>query len=316
MSMRRVVFGLGSNLGGRFSMLRAAHDLFAYAFDGNVTDARVRITKPVGPVQPDFANCAVLVRSDAPPEALLSIALRLEDKLGRERTVRWGPRTIDVDVLWIEGETHASESLVVPHARLMERGFALAPLVELVPEARDPRDDRRYRDVLASLGNGGGNGGDGEASFALGEGFETIEVLDHTADEGFDVRAIDRADLLAGCAEALGNTMVHRTSVRPLRVLPVEASAPEGAEGFVDDCERMHAWLAEVLFTLDARRFAARRVCVTEDGPRWVRGMILGEPLDEGRHEVGTAVKAITYHDMRVEQSGDDGWEARVIVDV
>jgi len=153
-------------------------------------------------------------------------------------------------------------------------------------------------------------------SFALGEGFETIEVLDHTADEGFDVRAIDRADLLAGCAEALGNTMVHRTSVRPLRVLPVEASAPEGAEGFVDDCERMHAWLAEVLFTLDARRFAARRVCVTEDGPRWVRGMILGEPLDEGRHEVGTAVKAITYHDMRVEQSGDDGWEARVIVDV
>ncbi|MBL8683081.1 MAG: 2-amino-4-hydroxy-6-hydroxymethyldihydropteridine diphosphokinase [Myxococcales bacterium] len=311
MSMRRVVFGLGSNLGGRFSMLRAAHDLFAYAFDGNVTDARVRITAPVGPVQPDFANCAVLVRSDAPPEALLSIALRLEEKLGRERSVRWGPRTIDVDVLWIEGEAHESESLIVPHARLRERTFALAPLVELAPDASDPRDGAIYQQILRDIAPN-----EPDAGYELRDGFDTIEVLDHTADEGFDVKAIDRADLLAGCAEALGNTMVHRSSVRPVRVLPVEARAAEDAEGFSDDSERMHAWLAEVLYTLDAKRFAARRVCVTDDGPRSVRGLILGEPLDESRHEVGTAVKAITYHDMRVGPVGDDRWEARVIVDV
>lgn len=311
MSMRRVVFGLGSNLGGRFSMLRAAHDLFAYAFDGNVTDARVRITAPVGPVQPDFANCAVLVRSDAPPEALLSIALRLEEKLGRERSVRWGPRTIDVDVLWIEGETHESESLIVPHARLRERTFALVPLVELAPDASDPKDGAIYQQILSTIDNATRDDG-----VELREAFDTTEVLDHTADEGFEVTALDRADLLAGCAEALGNTMVHRSSVRPVRVLPIEARVPDGAESFADDCERMHAWLAEVLYTLDAKRFAARRVCVIDDGPRSVRGLILGEPLDEGRHEVGTAVKAITYHDMRVAPSGDNRWEARVIVDV
>ena len=89
--MRRVVFGLGSNLGGRLSMLRAAYTLLAYAFDGRVEPSRVRWTAPVGPPQPTFANAAVLAHTDAPPEALLSIALRVEARLGRVRTQRWGP---------------------------------------------------------------------------------------------------------------------------------------------------------------------------------------------------------------------------------
>ncbi len=310
MTMRRVVFGLGGNLGGRFSMLRATHDLFAYAFDGHVRDSRVRITAPVGPAQPDFANAAVLVRSDAPPEALLSLAMRIEEKLGRKRAERWGPRTIDVDVLWAEGESHESESLVLPHARLRERAFALAPLLDLVPDATDPRDGARYSDVLAALERGPDDGG-----VELCEGFSTVEVMDHTADEGFEVTAIDRADLLAAAAEALGNVIVHRASVKPLRVLHVEAIAPS-AEGFSDDSERMFTWLGEVLYTLDAKRFSARRVCVLEDGEAVVRGMILGEPLDESKHDVGTAVKAITYHDMRVGPTQRGPWEARVIVDV
>jgi 2-amino-4-hydroxy-6-hydroxymethyldihydropteridine diphosphokinase len=309
--MRRVVFGLGSNLGGRFSMLRAAHDLFAYGFDGHVRDSRVRLTAPVGPPQPDFANAAILLRTDAPPEALLSIAMRIEEKLGRVRRERWGPRTIDVDVLWSEGETLSTDALSLPHPRLRERTFALEPLVELVPDAVDPRDGARYADVLASLASPAKS----LVDYEIGEGFFTREVMDHTADEGFTVSAFDRADALAACAEALADVMVHRTSVKPLRVLSVEASAGS-SEGFSDDCERLYAWLAEVLYTLDAKRFAARRVCVLEDGPTLVRGLILGEPLETERHDVGTAVKAITWHDMRLEATPEGPWEARVIVDV
>jgi 2-amino-4-hydroxy-6-hydroxymethyldihydropteridine diphosphokinase len=314
MTMRRVVFGLGSNLGGRFSMLRAAHDLFAYAFDGHVQSSRVRVTVPVGPAQPDFLNAAVLVRSDAPPEALLSMAMRIEEKLGRERSVRWGPRTIDVDVLWAEGETHASESLSLPHARLRERAFALAPLLDVCPDAVDPRDGARYRAVYDGLAQPSIEG-----PYALGEGFSTDEVMDHTADEGFVVRALDRADLLAGAAEALANIIVHRSSVRPVRVMPVTVESAS-SEGFADDEERMFSFLSEVLYLLDARRFAARRVCVLEDSERVVRAQILGEPLDEAKHEVGTAVKAITYHDMTIGpcERGANGEQrsARVIVDV
>lgn len=308
--MRRVVFGLGSNLGGRVSMLRAAFDLLAYAFEGNVRESRVRRTTAVGPPQPDFENAAVLATCDAPPEALLSIALRIEEKLGRTRTTRWGPRTIDVDLLWIDGESYESDVLTVPHARLRERAFALAPLVELAPDARDPRDGARYSDALSSLGTSSAG-----SPRALGEAFDTVVVLDHTADEGFEVRAADRADLLAAAAEALAHGMVHRASVRPLRVLPVEAKAPS-EEGFDDDSERMFTWLGEVLYTLDAKRFAARRICVLDDGASTVRGLVLGEPLDASKHDLRTAVKAITYHDMRVRRLDDERWEARVIVDV
>lgn len=294
-------------------MLRAAHDLFAYAFDGNVWDSRVRLTTPVGPAQPDFCNAAILVRTDAPPEALLSIAMRIEQQLGRVREERWGPRTIDVDVLWIEGESYESDSLVVPHARLRERAFALAPLLDVAPDASDPRTGESYSAILALQGDK-----PLEGPYALDGAFDTVEVLDHTADEGFVVTALDRADLLAASAEALGNIIVHRSSVRPMRVLPVSVDAPEGGWEYSED--RLYGWLSEVLFTLDARRFAARRVCVLEDSDERVRGLLLGEPLDESRHEVGTAVKAITYHDMSISQCerGPRGEQvrARVIVDV
>lgn len=314
MTMRRVVFGLGSNLGGRFSMLRAAHDLFAYAFDGHVQDSLVRITAPVGPAQPDFLNAAVLVRSDAPPEALLSMAMRIEEKLGRERTVRWGPRTIDVDVLWADGEAHQSESLQLPHARLRERAFALAPLLDLCPDAVDPTDNSSYRSALDALAQPAIEG-----PYVLGDGFASQEVMDHTADEGFVVRALDRADLLAASAEALANIIVHRASVRPVRVLPVHVEA-SSVEGFADEEERMFSFLSEVLYLLDAKRFAARRVCILEDSERVVKALLLGEPLNEAKHEVGTAVKAITYHDMTIApcERGANGEQrsARVIVDV
>jgi 2-amino-4-hydroxy-6-hydroxymethyldihydropteridine diphosphokinase len=97
-----------------------------------------------GPPQPDFLNAAALVTYEGEPEALLGALLAIERRLGRRRGgERYGPRTIDLDILWIEGRTVDTEELVVPHPRLLERAFALLPLLELVPEARDPRSGER-----------------------------------------------------------------------------------------------------------------------------------------------------------------------------
>ncbi|MDP3274370.1 MAG: 2-amino-4-hydroxy-6-hydroxymethyldihydropteridine diphosphokinase [Deltaproteobacteria bacterium] len=308
---RSVVFGLGSNVGSRVAFLRAAAQLFSEAFHGDVRVAQVRLTEPVGPAQPDFANTALLVRTEARPEDLLALALRIEEKLGRVRTQRWGPRTIDVDVLWVEGEVHQSETLSIPHARLHERAFALAPLLELCPDAVDPRTGG----ALAAFLRGcvdvqRGSPQAWEAQFA------TREITDHTADQGFEVTALDRADLLAGCAEALAHTMVRPVGVRMPRMLAIEAASPSGQD-FADDDERMVTWLSEVLFRLDSDRFAARRVCVVQDGPRVIKGFALGEPLDVLRHECATHVKAVTWHDLHVGPSANgESWLGRVIVDV
>lgn len=295
-------------------MLRAAHDLLGYAFDGQVQSSLVRVTAPVGPAQPDFLNAAVLVRSDALPEELLSIAMRIEEKLGRERSVRWGPRTIDVDVLWVEGETYATEVLSLPHVRLRERAFALAPLLDVCPDAVDPTDGTPYRVVYDGLVQPSIEG-----PYALGDGFATDDVMDHTAGKGFVVRALDRADLLAAAAEALANIMVHRSSVWPVRVLPVTVESAS-SHGFANDEERMLAFLREVRNLLDVKRFAARRVCVLEDGERVVKALLLGEPLDETRHQVRSEVKAIACHEVTIGpcERGAHGerLSARVIVDV
>jgi 2-amino-4-hydroxy-6-hydroxymethyldihydropteridine diphosphokinase len=105
--------------------------------------SRVYETAPVGgPPQPPFLNAAILVESSLSPRALLSELLRIEVELGRVRgagEVRFGPRTVDLDVLWIEGIVHDERDLVVPHPRMLERAFALVPLLDVAPGAIDPR---------------------------------------------------------------------------------------------------------------------------------------------------------------------------------
>jgi 2-amino-4-hydroxy-6-hydroxymethyldihydropteridine diphosphokinase len=103
------------------------------------------VTAPVGgPPQPEYFNAAARVAFDGEPEALLDALLAIEARLGRVRAERNGPRTIDLDVLWIEGVAHQSARLEVPHPRLRERAFALVPLLEVAPGARDPRSGETY----------------------------------------------------------------------------------------------------------------------------------------------------------------------------
>lgn len=113
-------------------------------------------TAPVGgPVQGDYINAALLVHTDRSAQALLHAALQIEQRHGRVRGERFGPRTLDVDLLWIEGEQVQQEALTVPHARLYERAFALAPLLEVAPDACDPATGRWLRCWMDELDTSG-----------------------------------------------------------------------------------------------------------------------------------------------------------------
>lgn len=131
---RRVYFGIGSNLGDRAAHLQAAVDGLSAAGLAVAGLSAVYETAPVGgPEQPDYLNAVVAVDTDLDAHRLLTVALALEDGEHRERVERWGPRTLDVDLLLV-GDEHLSEpDLVVPHPRLLERGFVLAPLRDLAP---------------------------------------------------------------------------------------------------------------------------------------------------------------------------------------
>jgi 2-amino-4-hydroxy-6-hydroxymethyldihydropteridine diphosphokinase len=128
--------GLGSNLGDRLAHLQAAVDgLAATAGVRVVALSRVYETAPVGgPAQGDYLNAVVAVDTALDARALLGVAQTLEHHEGRVRGVRWGPRTLDVDVLLAGEERVAEPDLVVPHPRLAERAFVLVPLADVAPE--------------------------------------------------------------------------------------------------------------------------------------------------------------------------------------
>jgi len=129
---------LGSNLGDRAAMLRRAVDAVA-ALPGTSVErlSDVYETRPWGPVpQPDFLNLAAAISTTLGPEELLRGLQAIEAALGRVRTVRWGPRTIDVDIL-LYGDIHmATPELTLPHPRMLERAFVLVPLAEIAPDLR------------------------------------------------------------------------------------------------------------------------------------------------------------------------------------
>jgi 2-amino-4-hydroxy-6-hydroxymethyldihydropteridine diphosphokinase len=139
----RAVVGLGANLGDRLATMRAAVGQLARAARVEKT-SRVYAAAPLGPPQPEFLNAAALVAYQGQPEQLLDVLLAIEVGLGRRRREKWGPRTIDLDLLWAEGLVLESARLAVPHPGLKTRAFALIPLLELVPDAADPRTGDRY----------------------------------------------------------------------------------------------------------------------------------------------------------------------------
>jgi len=109
-------------------------------------------TEPVGVLdQPWFLNAVVEGETALAPEALLQACRATEIDAGRERVVRFGPRTLDVDVLWYDGRVVDLPDLQIPHPRMHERRFVLVPLTEIAPTLTDPRSGTPYAELLTRL---------------------------------------------------------------------------------------------------------------------------------------------------------------------
>lgn len=148
---RRYVVGLGANLGDRMATLQSAVE--GLRGTGSVCAVSALYeSAAVGPPQPDYLNAAVLLESVLSPRNLLEGLFRIERAHGRERRERWGPRTLDLDLLFSPGLTLREDGLTLPHAELSRRAFALAPLLDVAPDAREPVSGALYADLFAALG--------------------------------------------------------------------------------------------------------------------------------------------------------------------
>lgn len=145
--------GLGSNLGDREENLRRALEMM----DGLPGTRVLRVsslyrTEPVGVTdQPEFLNLAVELETELEPKALLISLQKIEDDLGRVRQVRWGSRTIDLDIIYYGDRIVEEPKLEVPHPRANQRAFVLEPLAEIAPDLVDPVTGRSVKEMLEEL---------------------------------------------------------------------------------------------------------------------------------------------------------------------
>ena len=152
----RAVLALGSNQGDRLATMQGAVDALAGTPGLTVLAVSpVYETDPVGgPEQPDYLNAVALVQTDLAPRALLERSLAVEAAFGRVRDVRWGPRTLDVDVVAVGDRRVDEPDLVVPHPRAAERAFVLVPWLDVDHTAELPGRGR-VDDLLAAVDRSG-----------------------------------------------------------------------------------------------------------------------------------------------------------------
>jgi 2-amino-4-hydroxy-6-hydroxymethyldihydropteridine diphosphokinase len=149
--MARVFVGVGSNIGDRSAYLQKALDAIGLLPSTTVIQSSsVYETSPVGNHdQPRFLNAVIELSTSLLPGELLKRLQRIEKDLGRTKTVHWGPRTIDLDILLYDDRVIISKGLTIPHPRLEERRFVLVPLVELDPAVVHPVEHKRMDEILA-----------------------------------------------------------------------------------------------------------------------------------------------------------------------
>ncbi len=147
-----VYVGLGSNEGDREAHLVAALTALSRIDAVAVLGCSPLFdSAPVGPPQPRFLNAVVALECGLPPQRLLVILQQIEKDLGRRREVRWGPRTIDLDILFWEGQVVADPHLQVPHLEMHKRRFVLEPLAELAPDLLHPVLGVTVKELLGKL---------------------------------------------------------------------------------------------------------------------------------------------------------------------
>lgn len=134
--LTRAYLSLGSNLGNRIENINQAIERISAIHGVRLVNVSAYYeTSPVGYLdQPDFVNCAVGIEADISPGQLLKSTMEIENEMGRMRSIRWGPRVIDIDILLYGEIKICHDNLVIPHPRMTERGFVMVPLAEIAPD--------------------------------------------------------------------------------------------------------------------------------------------------------------------------------------
>ena len=151
-----VFIGIGANIGPvRENFARALRSMEKYARVLAVSS--LYESDPVGPQdQPKFTNAVVKAETELSPFELLDHLKAIEKEIGRKKTKRWGPRVIDLDIIFYGDLVISTDSLVIPHPRAHERRFVLEPLLEIEPSAWHPAENMAVRDICSELGNSQG----------------------------------------------------------------------------------------------------------------------------------------------------------------
>lgn len=150
--MQRVLLGLGSNLGDRLANLRSAVDGMAEFLEIEAVSPVYETAPMYDTDQGAYLNMAVTGLTDLEPRPLLDALKALERRIGRVRSRRYGPRSIDLDIVFFADRIVREPGLEIPHPRLAERAFVLAPAADIAPDWRHPESGRTVADHLGELG--------------------------------------------------------------------------------------------------------------------------------------------------------------------
>ncbi len=152
MKVSKSAIALGSNLGDSLTILEDALKTLAQtpgiALESSSSWYQ---TAPIGPPQPDYLNGCALLKVQLNPEQLLAALLEVEKQFGRVRTQRWGPRSLDLDLLLFDRVILETPKLQIPHPRMRERAFVLVPLAEIAPDWIDPGSGKAIAQLLQGV---------------------------------------------------------------------------------------------------------------------------------------------------------------------
>lgn len=149
--MTTIYLSLGSNIGNRKKNLEKALTELEKRNINKIKTSSFYETEPVGPKQRNFYNIAGKFTTNLTPQDLLKTIKQTEEYLGRTKTYHWGPRVIDIDILFYGKQTIKSKNLIIPHKEIINRAFVLVPMNEIAPKFVHPKENKRITTLLRQL---------------------------------------------------------------------------------------------------------------------------------------------------------------------